>query len=69
MLALAVAIAGATLVVANTAIALANSGPLVTTDWLEQNLANPKVRVIEVSVEPGLFERGHVPGAQNVVWH
>jgi thiosulfate/3-mercaptopyruvate sulfurtransferase len=25
--------------------------------------------VIDVSVEPGVFERGHVPGAQNVVWH
>ena len=48
---------------------LAQDGPLVTTQWLEQNLANPKVRVIEVSVEPGLFERGHIPGAQNLVWH
>lgn len=69
MPALAVVIASTTLVVASATIARANSGPLVTTDWLEQNLANPKVRVIEVSVEPGLFERGHVPGAQNVVWH
>jgi thiosulfate/3-mercaptopyruvate sulfurtransferase len=49
--------------------ALANSSALVTTQWLEQNLTNPKVRVIEVSVEPGIFERGHIPGAQNVVWH
>ena len=48
---------------------LAQNGALVTTQWLEQNLANPKVRVIEVSVEPGLFERGHIPGAQNIVWH
>jgi thiosulfate/3-mercaptopyruvate sulfurtransferase len=43
--------------------------PLVSTEWLERNLDNSKVRVIEVSVEPGLFERGHIPGAQNVVWH
>ena len=49
--------------------ALANSGPLVTTDWLEKNLSDPKVRIVEVSVEPGLYERGHIPGAQNVVWH
>jgi thiosulfate/3-mercaptopyruvate sulfurtransferase len=42
---------------------------LVTTDWLEKNLTNPKMRVVEVSVEPGLFERGHIPGAQNIVWH
>ena len=49
--------------------AFANSGPLVTTDWLEKNLSDPKVRIVEVSVEPGLYERGHIPGAQNVVWH
>jgi thiosulfate/3-mercaptopyruvate sulfurtransferase len=49
--------------------ARAQTGPLVTTEWLEKNLANPKVRIVEVSVEPGLFERGHVPGAQNIVWH
>ena len=45
------------------------SDVLVSTDWLEQNLNNPKVRVIEVSVNPGLFERGHIPGAANLVWH
>lgn len=50
-------------------VALANSGPLVSTDWLEKNLSDPKVRIVEVSVEPGLYERGHIPGAQNVVWH
>lgn len=42
---------------------------LVSTDWLEKNLNDPKVRVIEVSVNPGQFERGHVPGAVNFVWH
>ena len=45
------------------------SGPLVNGDWLEKNLSNPKVRIVEVSVDPGVFERGHIPGAQNVVWH
>jgi thiosulfate/3-mercaptopyruvate sulfurtransferase len=47
----------------------ARENPLVTTDWLEKNLKNPKVRIVEVSVEPGQFERGHIPGAQNLVWH
>lgn len=42
---------------------------LVTTDWLERNLGDPKVRIIEVSVNPGQFERGHVPGAINFAWH
>ena len=45
------------------------SGPLVSTEWLEKNLRNPKVRVIEVSVNPGLYERGHIPGAVNFSWH
>jgi thiosulfate/3-mercaptopyruvate sulfurtransferase len=42
---------------------------LVTADWLEENLENEQVRVIEVSVVPGVFERGHIPGAVNFVWH
>lgn len=42
---------------------------LVTADWLEQNLENPQVRIIEVSVVPGVYERGHIPGAVNFVWH
>ncbi|MDA7415901.1 sulfurtransferase [Xenophilus arseniciresistens] len=45
------------------------AGPLVTTDWLAQNLDNRQVRVIEVSVNPGLYERAHVPGAVNFSWH
>ena len=42
---------------------------LVSTEWLEQNLNNPKVRIIEVSVAPGVYERGHIPGAANLAWH
>lgn len=42
---------------------------LVTADWLDENLDNPNVRVIEVSVIPGVYERGHIPGAVNFVWH
>jgi thiosulfate/3-mercaptopyruvate sulfurtransferase len=47
----------------------AEAGVLVTTDWLEQNLEAENVRIIEVSVNPGLYERGHIPGAVNFVWH
>jgi thiosulfate/3-mercaptopyruvate sulfurtransferase len=43
--------------------------PLVTAEWLEKNLENPKVRVVEVSVDPGVYERGHIPGAVNCSWH
>nr|WP_314073189.1 rhodanese-like domain-containing protein [uncultured Roseococcus sp.] len=45
------------------------SQALVSTEWLAANLRDPKVRIIEVSVNPGLFERGHIPGATNVSWH
>ncbi|RMH83373.1 sulfurtransferase [Pseudomonas sp. AOB-7] len=42
---------------------------LVSTDWLEQNLNDPKLRIVEVSVVPGVYERGHIPGAVNFAWH
>lgn len=45
------------------------SEPLVTTQWAAENLNNPQVRFAEVSVEPGKFERGHIPGAVNLRWH
>ena len=45
------------------------AGPLVSTEWLAQNLNNQQVRIVEVSVNPGLYERGHVPGAVNFSWH
>ncbi|MEH3144351.1 MAG: sulfurtransferase [Methylobacterium frigidaeris] len=43
--------------------------PLVSTEWLEKNIDSPKLRIVEVSVDPGVYERGHVPGAHNVAWH
>jgi thiosulfate/3-mercaptopyruvate sulfurtransferase len=43
--------------------------PVVSTEWVSQNLRNPSVRVVEVSVEPGVYERGHVSGAVNIRWH
>ncbi|MCX8999677.1 sulfurtransferase [Rhizobiaceae bacterium BDR2-2] len=45
------------------------SEALVDADWLQQNLDNPKVRVFEVSVDTGVYERGHIPGAVNINWH
>lgn len=66
--ALALSVAAVGFVAPSQAQANANS-PLVNGEWLEKNLSDPKLRIVEVSVEPGLFERGHIPGAQNVVWH
>jgi thiosulfate/3-mercaptopyruvate sulfurtransferase len=42
---------------------------LVTTDWLEKNLNNPKLRIVEVSTDTGVYERGHIQGAVNIKWH
>lgn len=42
---------------------------LVSTEWLSENLDNPSIRLIEVSVVPGVYERGHIPGAVNFRWH
>lgn len=55
-----------------SAISLATAGAseaLVTADWLKENLDNPKVRVFEVSVDTGVYERGHIPGAVNLNWY
>ena len=52
-----------------TQVALAQSEFLVDTEWLEKNINNPKIRLIEVSVIPGVYERGHIQGAVNFKWH
>jgi thiosulfate/3-mercaptopyruvate sulfurtransferase len=50
-------------------VVAAPSDFLVSTDWLEKNLNNPKLRLIEVSVDTGVYERGHIQGAINFKWH
>jgi len=42
---------------------------LVTTQWVAEHLKDPKVRVVEVSVDPGVYEKGHVQGAVGWKWH
>ncbi|CAN5812568.1 sulfurtransferase [soil metagenome] len=41
---------------------------LVSTDWVEQHLQDPKVRVIESNEDTLLYASGHVPGAVHVDW-
>lgn len=41
---------------------------LVSTDWVAQNLDNPKVRLIEVDVDTAAYETGHAPGAVGWNW-
>ena len=61
--------------VSTIAVVPANAAPknqaraVAQPDWLEANLDNPKVRIIEVSTEAGLYERGHIKNAIKFVWH
>src|SRR5213078_783501 len=41
---------------------------LVSTDWVEKHLNDPKVRVIESNEDTLLYASGHVPGAVHVDW-
>jgi thiosulfate/3-mercaptopyruvate sulfurtransferase len=41
---------------------------LVTTQWVANNLSNPEVRIVEVSVETSLYDSVHLPGAVNFSW-
>lgn len=43
--------------------------PLVSAEWIQDNLDNPNVRIFEVSVDTGVYERGHIPGAVDLNWH
>ncbi|OYR11459.1 rhodanese-like domain protein [Brucella thiophenivorans] len=45
------------------------SDALVKADWLQDNLKSANVRVFEVSVDAGVYERGHIPGAAHLNWH
>ena len=41
---------------------------LVSTDWVEQHLKDPNVRIIESNEDTLLYASGHVPGAVNIPW-
>lgn len=42
--------------------------PLVSTDWLADNLGRRGLVVVEVDEEAGRYWTGHVPGAHNLDW-
>ena len=46
----------------------AHPDALVSTDWVEQHLNDPKVRLIESNEDTLLYASGHVPGAVHVDW-
>jgi thiosulfate/3-mercaptopyruvate sulfurtransferase len=47
--------------------AYANPHALVETDWLEEHLNDPAIRVIEVDEDTQAYEKGHIPGS--VAWN
>lgn len=48
---------------------MTKTNPLVTADWVKDHLDDPEVRIFEVSVDPGVYAGGHIPGAVNLDWH
>jgi len=48
--------------------AYANPDALVETDWLEEHLNDPAIRVIEVDEDTTAYEKGHIPGAVGWNW-
>jgi thiosulfate/3-mercaptopyruvate sulfurtransferase len=55
--------------VAVTSVTFAASNFLVSTEWLEKNINDKNIRILEVGVDPGQFERGHIANASNINWH
>jgi thiosulfate/3-mercaptopyruvate sulfurtransferase len=47
----------------------ANTAALVDTDWLEEHLDDPNIRVIEVDEDTTAYEKGHIPGAVGWNWN
>lgn len=41
---------------------------LVDTEWLEQNLQNPEIRIVESNEDLLLYDTGHIPGAVHIDW-
>jgi 3-mercaptopyruvate sulfurtransferase SseA len=41
---------------------------LVDTQWVEDHLDDPSVRIVEVDENPALYAEGHIPGAIGFDW-
>jgi thiosulfate/3-mercaptopyruvate sulfurtransferase len=46
-----------------------NPDVLVSTEWVEEHLSDPGVRIVESDEDVLLYESGHIPGAVKVDWH
>jgi thiosulfate/3-mercaptopyruvate sulfurtransferase len=41
---------------------------LVSADWVEENLSNPSVVLLEVDEDASAYDKGHIPGAIKIDW-
>lgn len=41
---------------------------LVTTQWVQDHLNDPRVKIVEVDVDTAAYEEGHIPGAVGWNW-
>jgi thiosulfate/3-mercaptopyruvate sulfurtransferase len=48
--------------------AYARPDALVETDWVQQNLGKPGIRLVEVDVDTKAYEAGHIPGSVGFNW-
>lgn len=46
----------------------ANPSALVSTDWLQQHLNDPGLRIVESNEDQLLYPSGHIPGAVEIDW-
>ncbi len=42
---------------------------LVSTDWVQEHLADPNLRIVESDEDVLLYEVSHIPGAVKIDWH
>lgn len=47
---------------------MSRSTALVTADWVQENLSNPKVVFVEVDEDTSLYEKNHIEGASTFHW-
>jgi thiosulfate/3-mercaptopyruvate sulfurtransferase len=43
-----------------------SAATVVTVDWTNDHLKDPKVGIFEVGVDPSVYAKAHIPGAFNL---
>lgn len=47
---------------------MADTPPLVSTDWVADHLEDPNVTIVEVDEDTSAYEQSHIPGAVGLNW-